>query len=120
MRKCFPIMLALTICIMAFQRIVHESPPEQKAIHESIAKSIPLLEHSSHEFLENAGGCHSCHGQSLGAITFALGLEKGYRYNDSFHQEAVDTLISHIRRQKKYFGEREDPVALMISAGYDS
>ncbi len=101
-----------------FTRVVsyHNSREEIKA---AINKSLPLLQSSSHTFLYNAGGCHSCHGQSLGGIAFSLAREKGFEIQDSILTEALDSIHVNWTQRKHYFAQNDDPAAIVIGGSYD-
>jgi hypothetical protein len=88
-------------------------------ISQAINKSLPLLEKSSHLFLENAGTCHSCHHQDLTAINFSMAREKAFVVNDTSFQEALNSIISRMDDWKAIFAENDDPAAIVMSEGYD-
>ena len=56
-------------------------------------KSLPLLQTTSHAFLENAGGCQSCHHQDLTAVSLSLAKEKGFTVNDSSLNEIFNSVM---------------------------
>jgi hypothetical protein len=115
MKKLF---ITGTICLLlfAFTRV---TAPDQQAIQDAINKSLPLLQQSSHTFLTNAGGCHSCHGQGLGGVSFSLAKEKGFKVEDSSFNEAIESILTTWKRRKYYLAQNEDPVAITIGGGYD-
>jgi squalene-hopene cyclase-like protein len=88
-------------------------------ISQAINKSLPLLEKSSHLFLENAGTCHSCHHQALTAINLSMAKEKGFVVNDTLFQEALSSIIGRMDDWKSIFAENDDPAAIVMSEGYD-
>ena len=117
MKKGF-IIIGMAIIIAAFTTLTNYKvdPAEVKA---AITKSLPLLQSSSHTFLVNAGGCHSCHGQGIGAVTFSLAKEKGYAIQDTILKEALDSMHHDLIQRKDYLMQNTDPVAIVISGGYD-
>lgn len=117
MRK-FLIITAIILSILGFRSINVKlnDPIEIKA---AINKSLPLLQSSSHQFLANAGGCHSCHGQGLGGVTFSLAKEKGFVVADSIVNEAMDSISNNWTARMTYLAQNEDPVAIVMSGGYD-
>lgn len=94
-------------------------PVDPAQIRSAITKSLPLLQQSSHNFLLNAGGCHSCHGQSLGAVTFYMAKEKGFAVQDTILKEALDSIQSTWIRRSKYLAQHEDPTAIVVTGSYD-
>lgn len=111
------VILATVTALFAFT--VAKPKVEPAEINAAITKSLPLLLASSHTFLENAGGCHSCHGQGLGGIVFAMAKEKGFSFNDSLYHEIIDTIVNACNGARATTAESQDPVALVISGGYD-
>ncbi len=92
---------------------------DQAEIKTAINKSLPLLQSSSHTFLLNAGGCHSCHGQGIGAVAFSLAKEKGFAIQDRIRNEALDSIHYNWTQRKHYMAQNGDPAAIVISGGYD-
>lgn len=91
---------------------------DKEKMNEAIEKSLVLLQKSSHTFLENANGCHSCHHQGLGGVSFALAKEKGYPIQDSIVQELEDS-IEHTWRGNKYdLTESNDGSTVVMTGGY--
>jgi N-acyl-D-amino-acid deacylase len=117
MKKWF-VIAVITILIAGFTKLTtHHNDPEQ--IKNAINKSLPLLQSSSHTFLLNAGGCHSCHGQGIGGVAFSLAKEKGFVIQDTILQEVLDSVNGNWTQRKHYFAQNEDPAAIIISGGYD-
>lgn len=112
------VITVIIISILGFRNLADGyNDPEQ--IETAINKSLPLLQSSSHEFLVNAGGCHSCHGQGLGGVTFSLAKEKGFAVADSIVNEAMDSISNNWTARMYYLAQNEDPVAIVVSGGYD-
>lgn len=108
--------IILTVAGFTAVTAYHTDPEEIKT---AINKSLPLLQSSSHTFLINAGGCHSCHGQGLGGIAFSLAKEKGFAIQDSILKEALDSIHINWTQHKHYLAQNDDPAAIIISGGYD-
>ena len=118
MKKWF-ILSGFVILIASFTTITDKikiNDPE--AIKKAINKSLPLLQTTSHTFLENAGGCQSCHHQDLTAVSLSLAKEKGFAINDSSFNEISDSIMHVIRSWKAALVENDDPVAIVMSSGY--
>jgi hypothetical protein len=117
MKKLF-IVGSFIVCALGFRTVsnVAIDPIETRAAAE---KSLRLLEKSSHTFLINAGGCHSCHGQGLGGISFSLAREKNLKLNDSTYQELIDSIQATWQQRTFYITQHEDPAAIIIGGGYD-
>lgn len=116
MRKTI-VLLGITACFFGFREVSRH--PGEKEIRTAITKSLTLLQQSSHTFLINAGGCHSCHGQGLGAVTFSLAREKGFAIADTIYHEALDSISSTWNDRAHYLAQNTDPVAIVIGGGYD-
>ena len=91
---------------------------DPEAIKKAINKSLPLLQRTSHVFLENAGGCQSCHHQDLTAVNLSLAKEKGFAVNDTSLNEIFDSIMHVIRSRKEVLVQNDDPVAIVMSSGY--
>jgi N-acyl-D-amino-acid deacylase len=116
--KKWLVLSGITILIAGFTTIVrHDTDPA--AIKTAINKSLPLLQSSSHTFLINAGGCHSCHGQGIGGVAFALAKEKGFTIQDSILKEALDSINNDLTQRRHYLAQNIDPAAIVIAGGYD-
>jgi hypothetical protein len=116
--KKWLVIFSIAITVVSFTTITgHHTDPEE--IKTAINKSLPLLQSSSHTFLINAGGCHSCHGQGLGGIAFSLAKEKGFSIRDSILKEALDSININWTQRKHYFAQNDDPAAIIIGGGYD-
>ncbi|TMI62636.1 MAG: hypothetical protein E6H07_14580 [Bacteroidetes bacterium] len=117
MKKWF-ILLGVVAVITAFTTVTnkHENNPEE--IKEAVNKSLPLLQNTSHLFLENAGGCQSCHHQDLTAVSLSMAKEKGFKVNDTILTEIFDTIQQIIRHEKAVLMQNDDPVAIVMSNGY--
>jgi hypothetical protein len=108
------------VFIVAFTTLsksTRKADPE--AVSKAISKSLPLLASSSHVFLENAGGCHSCHHQALTAVNFSMGKLKGFTVNDTSLQEALKSITDRIDQRKGILTENDDPTAIVMSGVYD-
>src|SRR5262245_11904014 len=84
-------------------------------IKKAISKSLPLLQTTSHVFLEKAGGCQSCHHQDLTAVNLSLAKQKGFVVSDTCLNEICDTIMSVIRFGKNALVQNDDPVAIVMS-----
>ncbi|MDT7603205.1 MAG: hypothetical protein QOF61_1202 [Acidobacteriota bacterium] len=85
-RKTFVVVALLLFTVSTAQRALTRRD-DAAAVRVAINKSLPLLQASSSTFLKNAG-CTSCHAQSLGALTFALARERGFKVDERIVQEA--------------------------------
>jgi hypothetical protein len=116
--KRWLILFSMTLIVAGFTTIInHENDPV--TIKAAIDKSLPLLQSSSHTFLINAGGCHSCHGQGIGGVAFALAKEKGFTIQDSILKEALDSINNDMTQRKYHLAQNTDPAAIVIAGGYD-
>lgn len=90
-------------------------------INAAVIKSLPLLQRSSHDFLENAATCHSCHNQGIGLVAFALAKENGFPVADSVIKEAVDSTCNFWKtgENMRELYEQNDPVATVMTGNYD-
>ncbi|HZI53209.1 MAG TPA: prenyltransferase/squalene oxidase repeat-containing protein [Chitinophagaceae bacterium] len=87
-------------------------------IKKAVNKSLPLLQTTSHIFLENAGGCQSCHHQDLTAVSLSLAKENGFAVNDTSLTEIFDSIMHVTKSWRTALVQNEDPVAIVMSAGY--
>jgi acid phosphatase family membrane protein YuiD len=86
--KKWLVLSAIVTVIAAFTTVTKESKiNSQEEIKKAVNKTLPLLQTSSHLFLENAGGCQSCHHQDLTAVSLSLAKEKGFTVNDTILNE---------------------------------
>jgi N-acyl-D-amino-acid deacylase len=112
---------SITIFIAGFTTVStgnKKSNPEE--IKKAINKSLPLLQSSSHLFLENAGGCHSCHHQDLGAISLSMAKEKGFSVNDTLLHEALESITNNNwNLARAGLIENDDVIAIIMIGGYD-
>jgi len=112
--------IGILLCgLMAFQHMLPYKKISPEQINIAVQKSLHRLEYSSHDFLANAGGCHSCHGQALGSIAFFMANDKGFNVSKPEWQEAIDSMSNSIHRNRSAYIECTDPVALAIGRGYD-
>jgi len=113
--------LLVIVCISAFIAAFKPSSGDDKAKENAAAinKSLQLLQNSSHTFLINAGGCHSCHGQGLGGVAFSLAKEKGYEIREEIIKEIADSLCSRTQYRMAVLLENTDPIAIIMSGSYD-
>jgi hypothetical protein len=110
------------LSILAFKKSTDNDKKIRSAdINNAVNKSLPLLQSSSHEFLENVMVCHSCHNQGIGAVAFALAKEKGFDVSDVIINEALDSTCNYWKTyantQNLY--EQDDPVATVMTGNYD-
>lgn len=115
--KKWLVLLAMAIVVTGFTLKIGEVDPV--AIKTAVNKSLPLLQSSSHTFLVNAGGCHSCHGQGLGGIVFAMAKEKNFEVQDSILNQALDSMQNNYNQRMEYLSQNGDPAAILITGGYD-
>lgn len=115
---------------MAHWLLAHGADPNQHDNYKSNALSYAsavgdlelvktLIPFSSYTFLINAGGCHSCHGQGIGGVAFALAKEKGFAIQDSILKQALDSIEGNWTQRMHYLAQNSDPAAVLISGGYD-
>ena len=117
--KKWLVLSAIVTVIAAFTTVTKESKVNsQEDIKKAVNKTLPLLQTSSHVFLENAGGCQSCHHQDLTAVSLSLAKEKGFTVNDTILNEIFDSANSVIRSRKDVLSQNGDPVAIVMSSGY--
>jgi hypothetical protein len=90
-------------------------------INNAVNKSLPLLQRSSHEFLENAGACHSCHNQGIGTVAFAIAKEKGFNVSEAAIEEALDSTYNFWKTNDnmRELYEQNDPLATVMTGNYD-
>jgi len=117
--KKWIILSGIVITIASFTTVTKKiKANDPETIKKAINKSLPLLQTTSHTFLENAGGCQSCHHQDLTALSLSLAKEKGFAINDSSFNEISDSIMHVIRSWKAALVENDDPVAIVMSSGY--
>lgn len=114
--KKWLVITGIVLSVFGFKSITNNDPEEIKT---AINKSLRLLQSSSHTFLVNAGGCHSCHGQGLGGVSFSLAKETGFAINDSIVKEAVDSICNSWKSRIAYLAQNDDPVAIVMTGSYD-
>ncbi len=115
--KKWLVLSAMVTMIAAFTTLTNKiNDPEE--IKKAITKSLPLLQSTSHVFLENAGGCQSCHHQDLTAVSLSLAKEKGFAVNDTSLNEIFDSIQQVIGHRKEVLMQNDDPVAIIMSSGY--
>jgi hypothetical protein len=118
MKKWF-IIAGIALLVAAFTTISNSQKKiDPKEIDQAINKSLSLLQPSSHIFLENAGGCQSCHHQDLTAVNLSLAKEKGFAVNDTILSEISDSIMSVMRSRKSVLAQNDDPVAIVMSGSY--
>ena len=118
--KKWLILSGIVIVIASFTTVTNKtSTNDPEAIKKAINKSLPLLQSTSHAFLENAGGCQSCHHQDLTAVSLSLAKEKGFQINDTSLVEISDSIMQMIRSWKAALVENDDPVAIVMTSGYE-
>jgi ribosomal protein S7 len=119
MKKWF-VLSAIVIVIASFTTVTNKKVNnDPEAIKKAINKSLPLLQTTSHAFLENAGGCQSCHHQDLTAVSLSLVKEKGFQINEASLNEIIDSIQQVIRFRKQALIQNDDPVAIVMSGGYE-
>src|SRR6186997_3734874 len=117
--KKWLVLSAIVTVIAAFTTVTKESKiNSQEEIKKAVNKTLPLLQTSSHLFLENAGGCQSCHHQDLTAVSLSLAKEKGFQINEAGLNEIYDSIMHVIKTWKGALVQNDDPVAIVMSSGY--
>jgi acid phosphatase family membrane protein YuiD len=117
--KKWLIIAAITIFIAAFTTVpAGNKKNDPGEINKAINRSLPLLQSSSHVFLENAGGCQSCHHQDLTAVNLSIARKKGFAVNDTILNETFDLIMSVMRSRKTVSVENDDPTAIVMSGAY--
>jgi hypothetical protein len=112
----------LLLSILAFKKNMDGDQKITSAdINNAVNKSLPLLQRSSHEFLENAATCHSCHSQGIGTVAFAIAKEKGFDVSEVAIQEALDSTCNFWKTNDnmRELYEQNDPVATVMTGNYD-
>jgi hypothetical protein len=118
MKKWLVLSVIATV-IAAFTTATKENKIyKDEDIKKAVNKTLPLLQTSSHLFLENAGGCQSCHHQDLTAVSLSLAKEKGFTVNDSSLNEMLNSVDTVVRARKDVLAQNGDPVAIVMSSGY--
>jgi len=117
--KKWLVIAGIAIVVAAFTTVSNSSKKiDPKEIDQAINKILPLLQASSHVFLENAGGCQSCHHQDLTAVSLSLAKEKGFAVNDTILSEISDSIMSVMRSRKTVLSQNDDPTAIVMSGSY--
>jgi Prenyltransferase and squalene oxidase repeat len=117
--KKWLVLSAIVIVIASFTTITNKKENnDPEAIKKAINKSLPLLQTTSHAFLENAGGCQSCHHQDLTAVSLSLAKEKGFQINEAGLKEIFDSIMHVTKTWKGALVQNDDPVAIVMSSGY--
>jgi len=118
--KKWLIVACIAAVIFGFTRIgTNTKKGDPNTIANAINKSIPILQKAGHTFLENAGGCHSCHHHALTAVNLSMAKEKGFSINDTLLEEALSYMTKRTKSWKPYSVEYDDPTAIVMSGGYD-
>ena len=118
--KKWLILSGIVIVIAAFTTVTNKnSVNDPEEIKKAVNKSLPLLQTTSHLFLENAGGCQSCHHQDLTAVNLSLAKEKGFAVNDTSLNEILDSVMQSIKARRPALIQNEDPIAIVMSGGYE-
>ena len=118
MKKWLVLSVIVTV-IAAFTTVTKENKVNnEEDIKKAVNKALPLLQNSSHLFLENAGGCQSCHHQDLTAVSLSLAKEKGFTVDESSLNEMLNSVDTVVRARKDVLAQNGDPVAIVMSSGY--
>ena len=118
--KKWLVLSGIVTVIAAFTTVTPDSMiNDPEAIKKAINKSLPLLQATSHAFLENAGGCQSCHHQDLTAVSLSYAKEKNIAINEASLNEIFDTIMSIIKSRKAASIQNDDPIAIIMSSGYE-
>ena len=117
--KKWLVLSAIVLVVASFTTVTNKKENnDHEAIKKAINKSLPLLQTTSHAFLENAGGCQSCHHQDLTAVSLSLAKENGFQINEAGLTEIFDSIQQVIRSRKEVLAQNDDPVAIVMSSGY--
>lgn len=117
--KKWLVLSGIVIVIASFTTVTNKyKNNDPEAIKKAINKSLPLLQTTSHAFLENAGGCQSCHHQDLTAVSLSLAKQKDFHVNDTSLNEIFDSIMHVIKAWKPALVQNDDPVAIVMSGGY--
>ena len=118
MKKWLVLSVIVTV-IAAFTTVTKEyRMNSEEDIKKAVNKTLPLLQNSSHLFLENAGGCQSCHHQDLTAVSLSLAKEKGFTVDESSLKEMLNSVDTVVRARKDVLAQNGDPVAIVMSSAY--
>ena len=118
MKKWLVLSVIVTV-IAAFTTVTKEyRMNNEEDIKKAVNKTLPLLQNSSHLFLENAGGCQSCHHQDLTAVSLSLAKEKGFTVDESSLKEMLNSVDTVVRARKDVLAQNGDPVAIVMSSAY--
>jgi hypothetical protein len=121
--KKYLIIGVFLLTILAFKRSFNSDNIKITSadINNAVNRSLPLLQRSSHEFLENTSTCHSCHNQGIGAVAFAIAKEKGFNVSEVAIREALDSTCNFWKTKDnmRELYEQNDPVATVITGNYD-
>ena len=117
--KKWLVLSGIVTIIAAFTTATNNKSNDPEAIKKAINKSLPLLQTASHVFLENAGGCQSCHHQDLTAVNLSMAKEKGFAVNNTSLNEIFDSIMQVIKTRKPALMQNDDPVAIVMSGGYE-
>jgi prenyltransferase beta subunit len=115
LRKLFVMTALGTLCLLTAQAALTQNA-DSATIREAVNRSLSLLQTSSSTFLKNAG-CASCHSQSLGALTFALARDHGFKVDDRAARQANEANLQRweTSRQRAMQGIEMNAT---IEAGY--
>ncbi len=115
------IILIMSLAAFTTFTVLNSKGKDPAGIDLAVNKSILLLQKSSHEFLENAVTCHSCHGQDLSAVAFTMAQKKGFTIDQNILQEAKDSIYNNLKveRARGFLVENDESRPLEVTAGYD-
>jgi hypothetical protein len=116
--KKWLIISGIVVVVAAFTTISKEGKNDPEQIKKAIKKGLDLLQPSSHTFLENAGGCQSCHHQDLTAVSLSIAKEKGFPVNDTILNEALGSNMGVINSRKAALAQNDDPTAIVMTGAY--
>jgi len=116
MKKWF-IISGIAVVIAGFTSIKldRHDPAE---IRKAISKSLALLQPSSHTFLENAGGCQSCHHTDLTAVSLSMAKQKGFAIDDTILAEALDSNMNVIAERRFGLSRNDNVNDIVADCGY--
>jgi hypothetical protein len=117
--KKWLIVAGLVLFAAAFTTIPRaKKKVDREEVKKAIGKSLSLLQTASHVFLENAGGCQSCHHQDLTAVSLSMAKQKGIAVNDTILNEAVESALTVLNYRKAAVTENDVQTMLVVTGSY--
>lgn len=115
-RKTLIVAAMLPFITMTAQRSLTRNDDSAAAVRAAVNKSLPLLQASSSAFINNAS-CVSCHSQSLGALTFSLARERGFKIDERVAREATEATLKRWENSRELAIQGQEMDA-QIEGGY--